>query len=482
LKSLTRLVQTGVVLALCAYGQAGLQPPVITKSFGAASIKVGDVTTVSFVVTNPSTDTDLSDVRFADTLPSGLNVTFPVNVTNGGCTGGSAATVSVGSTQISFSDPTLTPGANCHFTVSIIANTPGVKNNSVTVDAAGAAGAGRLTGNTALATITVLAPPGLTKVFTPPSIFVGETATLTFVVSNPNTAGITGVAFVDTLPAGLVVVGPLNTSCGFTLVATTGSNTISLSNGTIPAGGSCLTQITVASTGTIIGTLVNTTSTVSSTNAGVGAAATATLDVAAGESYQVRYAAHLDTADAVVTMTNTGFNGASLLGPGFGGPAGNICVNVYAFSPDEQLIGCCSCLVTPNGLSSFSVRQSLTAKTLTGVTPTSLVIKLLATATGLDPTTGLPTFSGSSCTNSAAVAGPLFPIVRSGLAAWGTSTHLTPTPGTLATTATRFTPATLSPGELASITGRCASIIGNGSGFGQCLGCNANGGGLPGIF
>jgi hypothetical protein len=36
-----------------------------------------------------------------------------------------------------------------------------------------------------------------------------------------------------------------------------------------------------------------------------------------------------------------------------------------------------------------------------------------------------------------------------------------------------FTPATLSAGELASIGGRCGSILGNGSGFGVCNSCRA---------
>ena len=91
-------------------------------------------------------------------------------------------------------------------------------------------------------------------------------------------------------------------------------------------------------------------------------------------SFQIRYAANLTAGDSVINITNTGANGASLTGPGFGGAVGNICVNVYAFSPDEQLISCCSCLITPNGLVSLSVNQDLVSNTLTGVRPNSVVI------------------------------------------------------------------------------------------------------------
>jgi hypothetical protein len=196
-------------------------------------------------------------------------------------------------------------------------------------------------------------------------------------------------------------------------------------------------------------------------------------------AFQVRYAANLDKGESYIDIINTGANGAPLLGPGFGGPAGNICVNAYAFSSDEQLVACCSCLLTPNQVGSLGVNKDLLFKTLTGAPGvTSVTVKLLATLAG-DGT-------GTSCTNSAALAGTTKFKITNGMAAFGTTLHQTPVAGTFATTETQFTPATLSQGdaggnnELASITGRCASIIGNGSTFGICNSCKPGAlGGAP---
>ncbi len=195
------------------------------------------------------------------------------------------------------------------------------------------------------------------------------------------------------------------------------------------------------------------------------------LNGGADTAFQIRYASNLTSGDSVINITNTGANGASLFGPGFGGAAGNTCVNVYAFSPDEQLISCCSCLITPNGLVSLSVNSDLVSNTLTGVRPNSVVIKLVNTGAS-------DTFTGTNCTNSAALAtfgaGP-FPIAV-GMLAYGTTIHTAPgAQGSLAVTETPFLSATLSEQELASIKNRCANIIGNGSTFGICRSCRVGG-------
>ena len=188
-------------------------------------------------------------------------------------------------------------------------------------------------------------------------------------------------------------------------------------------------------------------------------------------SFQIRYAANLTAGDSVINLTNTGANGAALFGPGIGGAIGNICVNVYAFSPDEQLVSCCSCLITPNGLVSLSVNQDLVSNTLTGVRPNSIVVKLVNT------TAGSATGTGTNCTLSAAVAGQAGSAFQlaPGMLAWGTTVHAGVPAGSFATTETAFVPATLSALELASITNRCTNIIGNGSTFGICRSCRVGG-------
>jgi hypothetical protein len=177
--------------------------------------------------------------------------------------------------------------------------------------------------------------------------------------------------------------------------------------------------------------------------------------------FQVSYAANPAAGESYINIINTGANGASLLGPGFGAAAGNICVNVYAFAPDEQEISCCSCLLTPNSVANLGVNRDLTGTTLTGVVPTSVVVKLVATLAG---TGG----SGTSCSSSAATEGtPVF-----GLAAYGTTPQPVGSSGFSAVEHT-FVASTLSAAEYASITGRCASILGNGSGFGVCSSCRS---------
>jgi len=189
-------------------------------------------------------------------------------------------------------------------------------------------------------------------------------------------------------------------------------------------------------------------------------AAFAQPNVTQDHSFQVRYAANLNVGDSVINITNSGARGAGLAAGTSAATTGAICVNVYAFSPDEQMISCCSCPVTPNGLVSLSARQDLISNTLTPAVPTSIVVKLVASV----PEGG--------CASSAAAPGTL----ASGMLAYGTTVHAAAAAGSdPAITETPFLPAFLSGGEFRRLSALCNFINANGSGFGICRTCRLGG-------
>jgi hypothetical protein len=193
-------------------------------------------------------------------------------------------------------------------------------------------------------------------------------------------------------------------------------------------------------------------------------AAYAQNPITADSPYQVKYASNLTIGDSVINITNTGAHGAGL---GFGTAAtvtGAICANVYVYDPSEEVVACCSCPVTPNGLVSLSAQKDLIINPLTRGNPTSIVIKVLATAP-----------VGNSCNNSALLA--TLPTPITGLAIWGTTLHANTSAGagTYSVTETAFTPATLNPQEYARLAYGCGVVANVGSGFGVCNSCRLGG-------
>lgn len=191
--------------------------------------------------------------------------------------------------------------------------------------------------------------------------------------------------------------------------------------------------------------------------------------VTADSPFQVRYASNLTIGDSVFDVTNTGASSVAV----FPAPVdGNLCANFYTFSPDEQLISCCACLVTPNGLVSISAKGDLTSNTLTPGLPTAIVVKIISSS-------GTAAAGGATvCNASTAGIGANGLVI--GLAAWGTTLHALPvTPGSPATTygvtETPFVPASLSAAELVRITTLCGFIQTNGSGYGVCKPCRLGG-------
>jgi hypothetical protein len=255
-----------------------IRPPTINKTFGEVTVPINGITGLSFTITNPNPTVTLTGIGFTDTLPAGLVVATPNGLT-GSCGAGSIIAIA-GSGAISLTGATLAASASCSFSLEINALTEGVKNNSTTPVTSNEGG----NGNAATATIRVASPPALTKVFTDSELQIfgpSNSTTLTFTLTNPNSmTTLTGLAFTDALPSGLIVSTPngLTGSCDAgTITATAGSNSISLSGATLAAGASCTFSVTV--TGISIGVQTNITSTLTSNEAPPGAPATASTSV-----------------------------------------------------------------------------------------------------------------------------------------------------------------------------------------------------------
>src|SRR6185436_628072 len=134
----------------------------------------------------------------------------------------------------------------------------------------------------------ILDPATLTiaKNFSPDPTSAGGISTLTFTLSNPNAASVSVLNFSDTLPTtpgNMTIANPTNastTGCGtptFTPVA--GAGSLSFSNGTIAANGTCTIKVNVTVPAVITGIYTNTSAHLFLDTLDTGKSATDTLTV-----------------------------------------------------------------------------------------------------------------------------------------------------------------------------------------------------------
>ncbi|MBK8323042.1 MAG: DUF11 domain-containing protein [Betaproteobacteria bacterium] len=286
-------------------------PPTVSKAFAPAVVGVGQASTLSITLANANA-APVTAVAFTDTYPAGLaNATTPALAS----TCGGSATGNSGAGTLSLTGGTIPAGGSCVVSVSVVASTAGGLVNSTGSVTTGNAG----TGAAANATLTVLAVPTATKAFSPAVIGPGQVSTLTITLANANATAVTGAAFTDTYPAGLVNTGTptITNTCGGTAAATGGAGVLSLTAGTIPASGSCAVSVTVTSASA--GSYANSTGPIASTNAGTGAAANATLLVLQAVTVTKAFAAPSiglnDTSLLTITLANP--NATAVTGAAF---------------------------------------------------------------------------------------------------------------------------------------------------------------------
>jgi hypothetical protein len=162
-----------------------------------------------------------------------------------------------------------------------------------------------ITGTSAGITVNAQ-PPVISASFSPDTVAVGgtKTTTLTITITNPNTVALTGMAFSDTYPAGLVPdqIGGYTCGTSGSSASFTGSG-FSFNNATLAASSSCIVPILMHAN--TAGQIVDMTSTVTSGQSAVGAAAAATLIVATPPSLSASFGAPSISIGGSTSLTFT---------------------------------------------------------------------------------------------------------------------------------------------------------------------------------
>lgn len=217
-------------------------PPTISTSFSASYIPVGDSTPLTFTLSNSNTSATLQGISFNDTLPDGLIVASPTNLSS---TCGGTVTAVPGSSTVSLSDASLAPTASCTVAVNVTGTTAGEKLNSVTVNSANGG-----TGNSASASLTV-GPADLEISTTSDSASAPPQSNLTYTITfkNNGPTAAKNVSITSTLPATTTYkalsMGGEGSDWAMSTPSTGSSGTVTCTKASISSGESAVFLLTV---------------------------------------------------------------------------------------------------------------------------------------------------------------------------------------------------------------------------------------------
>ncbi len=248
-----------------------LGPPGVSKSFTPTTIGVNMTSQLTLTLSNGNAVAGTLTAPLVDTLPGGLVIANPPNL-SGTCTLASV-TATANSGTITYASGAALPVAGCTIVVDVTSPTPGTYVN--TIPAGGLVTDAGTNAAPATATLIVNTPPTLAKTMLPATIALGGSSTLTLTLGNGNAGAITLTsAFNDPMPAGVATTGVVTNTCGAVVTA----NAVTVPSGTsIPAGG-CTIVVTITSS--TPGAVVNQTDPLSTTT-GTAPAAQAPLTVTA---------------------------------------------------------------------------------------------------------------------------------------------------------------------------------------------------------
>jgi uncharacterized repeat protein (TIGR01451 family) len=307
------------ILFACSGFAVVVSPPVVAKSFSAATVGLNASVTLTFTVTNPNGATDLTGVSFNDNIPAGLIIANPDSMT-GTCDPG---VITPSATNINLVGATILAGSSCTFSIDVLAVAVGTQVNTTDPVTSNEGG----TGGTATATVSVVTPDlTITKSHTGNFSRPQTGAQYTITVSNAGTVDTTTlITMNDSLPAGLTAtdlsgplwtctLSPLQCTRGDVLVAGTSFEPITLTVNVAANAAPSVTNTVTVSGGGESNTANNTASDATQIDAALSVSAqTTNLTVAAG-----------GTASTVINVNYNGSLGAVTFACG-GLPAATTC-------------------------------------------------------------------------------------------------------------------------------------------------------------
>jgi LPXTG-site transpeptidase (sortase) family protein len=232
------------------------------KSFSPSSISVGGNSRLRIDIFAPS-GTDLTNFAVTDNLPPEVTVSnsTPPAITGCGPTPPLVFTAPSGATSVSLTNGLIRAGQRCRIDVYVTSSTPGVYTNTIP--------ASNITNNENVvstgdlaSTLRVTAAGNLSialvKGFDPLTVFGGSASTMSIQLINSGTIALTGIAFTDNMPSGMILANPVNFNvgtCGGVLSGVPRTGSFSFSGGSLPVLGSC--TLTLSATMTVNGNLTN---------------------------------------------------------------------------------------------------------------------------------------------------------------------------------------------------------------------------------
>ena len=393
--------------------------PVFSKAFSPATVVVGEVSRLTYTIDNSANSIEVGSLAFTDSFPSSLAVATPNNLSLADCGSVSVATRNqFGSGRVTVSGGTVAAGGTCTISLDVLASRSGTLTST----------SGELTsdlpvstpGTSAMLTVTEAPqdPESLVffKAFSPATVEVGEVSRLTYTIDNSaNSIEVGSFAFTASFPSSLAVATPNNLSladCGSVSVATRnqfGSGRVTVSGGTVAAGGTCTISLDVLASrsGTLTITSGELTSDLPVTTPGASATLTVTEALQDPESlvFSKAFSPATVEVDEVSRLTYTIDNSANSIEVGSLAFIDLLPTGVVVASPSNLSLADCGSATTAARNQFNRGRVEVSGGTVAAGGTCTISLDVLASRSGAltgtsgDLTSDLPvTTSGASAT------------------------------------------------------------------------------------